>query len=1413
MKRLNVKLLIWIIVVSAVLLGAIVGLHGFQVSRNSKTYLKLAEQAEKQGQLPDAVSFYDQYLAYHPDDAKVQSRFALLLVDLAERPEATGALQFKALGSLKQALRLDPKNTEVRGRLARYLLRGGRVDDAVTELETLRQAEPANTEWEKLLAESRLRIGKHAEAVELLRSVVSKDPKDVRSYGQLAAILLRYVDDKEAAKQVLDDMVAANPDNWLAHLTHHDFQVINGQKEAAAEDLARALELGPDELEVRLTATRSAIDAKDYAQARTHLEHAASKHPKDFRIYQHLAGLARTEGKLPEAIAELERGLKELPESAELWEAMFQMRLAMRDLANAKLAINKLQELSVRPEYLDQYRAQILIQEGRFAQALRTLNALRPKVLNVPQMLIPVDMLRADCYGARSQSDLQIEAYRQILFLNPTYAPARRGLGEALYRSGQLTEAAEELSTLAASGDGAAALALLQVSIQQQLRLAPEQRNWSACDDIIKQLVEQIPDKRNMIALQIDYRARKGDFAGARELLLPLLEENPKDVALWLARIDLATEERGAAAGIEELKAAEAAVGAAGPLRQAQVNLYLRQGDEESKNALVKMADEVDQLPEAERAGVRQALANAFHLLGDYERAIQLLQAIAKANPNDLNARMNLFRLAREAGNDKMMQESLAEIKKLMGDDTFWQYGEAARIVAAVARNERPIADLKAASKLLDAPLAQRPKWGAPYSLLGEIEQRQGNIDEAILRYQRAFDLGDRSALTVRSLVVLMVIRNRAAEAEAIVNRIPRAREALGPRVMAMVDMMLNRQEEALDSATEAVKQAENDYSTQLWYGNVMLRHGKFREAEQAFLKAQTLAENVPDVWLALVNFYSMTQNIDAAKKAIAQAEARVPADQKDRTLATAYELIKEDDKAEHLYEESLKKSPDDLNLLRQFAQFELKRNKHQQSVDLLQQILERSKEAGAAADPHVRWARRTLAQMLASGGEFQHVRGAIAVLDGSTTQFPLDHQDRTLKADLLARLRDSKSRAEAIKLLSDNVAQDPTRVRDYVGLARLFNINGDWTSAKGTMLSAVKLSPKDGDLMLVFAEMLLQHRELTDAAEQLDKYEKEVQQKAPSYTSLRAQMAAIQDQPEQAIALARSLIAPPLPPDQIPQLKSVAAMLEGFARLASNPEPYYAAAGDLYREYVKEVPDDALVLADFLGRHGGIDEALQICDDSLAKGTPGRELVIRSALTFARNRAKELTDPQSQRVRDWIEAGIKEKPDEPTFYVLLADLNDLLGRFDESQKLYASLVANKKLVGNLKATVLNNLAYLLAVKDHKGKEAMPYIEEAIALVGPVSELLDTRAMVQLSLGENKAAVEDMKRSVGDGPSPLKLFHLAIALLKTEDEAGAADAFKQAVQMGLKADDLSTLERPQFDELKARFPTELSANN
>jgi tetratricopeptide (TPR) repeat protein len=368
-----------------------------------------------------------------------------------------------------------------------------------------------------------------------------------------------------------------------------------------------------------------------------------------------------------------------------------------------------------------------------------------------------------------------------------------------------------------------------------------------------------------------------------------------------------------------------------------------------------------------------------------------------------------------------------------------------------------------------------------------------------------------------------------------------------------------------------------------------------------------------------------------------------------------------------------------------------------------------------------------------------------------------------------------------------------------------MFNRTDDWPSAKGTMLTVLKQKPDDPRLMLLFADMLLQHREVTDAIPLLEKCQKLGVDKSPQYIALQAQVLAMQDQPELAISTAKSLVTPPLSPEQIPQLKTVANLLEAFAGRASNPEPYYEAAGELYREYVREVPDEVLLLAKFQGLHGDIDEALNLCEGAMP--TQGAEDSIRTAIMFSRSRSADLTPERRQRMQGWIDAAIKDNSKGGEILVLQADFFDFEGKYAECEKIYSDLLSDKSLSPYLRATVLNNLAYLLAVKNQQGDKAMTLIEEAVQLVGPISELLDTRGMVHLARGDSKLAIQDLRRSIADSASPIKLFHLAHALLQDQDDAAAAEAFRQAEELGLKPADVSAIERKNYDNLQARFPS------
>jgi len=231
--------------------------------------------------------------------------------------------------------------------------------------------------------------------------------------------------------------------------------------------------------------------------------------------------------------------------------------------------------------------------------------------------------------------------------------------------------------------------------------------------------------------------------------------------------------------------------------------------------------------------------------------------------------------------------------------------------------------------------------------------------------------------------------------------------------------------------------------------------------------------------------------------------------------------------------------------------------------------------------------------------------------------------------------------------------------------------------------------------------------------------------------------------------------------------------------------------------------PDPTLEQAKFFGRRGNIEAALRLCEESIARATP--ESAITVALVIARQGPVELTPVQQHRILGWIDTALAESPDRPAILLLAADLKDLQGEYQEVATMYRDLLCNDSLSDQQRAIVLNNLAYLMAVDENNGDDALPLIEEALQLVGPNSDLFDTRGAVWLAQGKPWAAIRDFRRAVRAAPSPIKVFHLADALLLWNDEYRAEATFESAIEMGLEPADIPPLERGNYEALRDRL--------
>jgi predicted Zn-dependent protease len=115
----------------------------------------------------------------------------------------------------------------------------------------------------------------------------------------------------------------------------------------------------------------------------------------------------------------------------------------------------------------------------------------------------------------------------------------------------------------------------------------------------------------------------------------------------------------------------------------------------------------------------------------------------------------------------------------------------------------------------------------------------------------------------------------------------------------------------------------------------------------------------------------------------------------------------------------------------------------------------------------------------------------------------------------------------------------------------------------------------------------------------------------------------------------------------------------------------------------------------------------------------------------------------------------------------------------------------------------MNNLAYLLALKEDRGAEALELLRRAVQTVGELPDLLDTRAVVCLTLGRGEEAVSVLEDLLVEVPSAGGYFHLAQAYRAARKPAEATASLRKALGMGLKPGDLHPLERPALQKLRA----------
>ena len=238
-------------------------------------------------------------------------------------------------------------------------------------------------------------------------------------------------------------MVAANPKSALAYVNRYRYNHEFGLP-ADKNDIARALELGPDEAEVLITAAELAREGNDLAAARKHVEHGLQKHPANPVFYRMSAGFDLAENHPDRAEAILRQGIAAVPSNVELKILLTEALISQEKVDGEEGAaswIERLRKLGLADGYAYYLEARVAMVKQQWPQAISKFDLARSLLAADPAIVSRINLMLAECHSRTGESEKRVAALKRAASGETTAAVAGPLLAQTMESEGRLDEA------------------------------------------------------------------------------------------------------------------------------------------------------------------------------------------------------------------------------------------------------------------------------------------------------------------------------------------------------------------------------------------------------------------------------------------------------------------------------------------------------------------------------------------------------------------------------------------------------------------------------------------------------------------------------------------------------------------------------------------------------------------------------------------------------------------------------------------------------------------------------------------------------------------------------------------------------------------------------------------------------------
>ena len=1077
-RKLNWKLLAWLVGTALVSATAVHFAHSQQMKRHAVTLLVDADRADADGKYYQATEYLKRYLTFNTRDTDALARYGFTL----DKISSSEVDRSRVIAVFEKVLARDRKRETVRLRLIELYLDLGWPADARRHAEILVQMRAKDAAVFVLLGRCYEAEGESTKARTSYERAVQLEPGRIEASVRLA-YLLRRLSFADSADAVMETMVRVNQKEANAYLERARYRIGNRSLKGAEEDLAEARKLAPKDARILLASADLAQWLGAAEEARKWWQLGVEQHAADAVLHAGLAALELQQSHPEAALPILRAALKRYPNDPELIYLQFEASLQLGNLKDAEAVIDALRARGGQTSLANYCAARLLLNQHRPLEAAQALEeTLRQSTLS-PRLAAHICLCMGQAYEQIGNGDRQLAAYSKAVELSPELVRVRVQLGATLLARGAIDAAVEQLSeaTRLPLPPAEVWTLLARALIQHTLALPLNSRNWNKVQAALDKAEANASQAVAVALLRADVLQARGLPADA--LLAKACIDHPKQPELWAVRARLAMRAGQFKRSAEILDEARGKLGDAVELRLAALECWSGAEGAQALDFLRAQETGLDRFAAPARAHLEAALAAIYFRLHNSAEGERLCRRMLEdSRAGDFSDWVRLLDLVLQGTDDALIDEVVQGLKNRESEaGAWWRYAEAAHLVSKAARGDRT--GLTEARAALEKVTRLRPGWGRAALLQAFLDDVHGDATGALDGYRRAFDLGERQLAVVQRLVVLLAERGRFTEADEVLRK---AQEQLIPRgefarTAAEIALSERNFERAVVLARLAVPEDTTDPVRLLWLGQMYVAAGQSAQAEELFRAVAVRAWDAEkkvwrydplDAWLALITHLARDNRPMEADSAIDQMRHHLPPEQQPFALGVCYEALGRMELAEKNYAEALERRKNESLLLQRLASLYIRVNQANKAEPLLLRMLG---PTVVAPEANLAWARLQLALLVAERGGEDNVKAAIVLIEANRRNGRETLSDERALAFVQATRPESRS--AALKTLENSRPVQPMEPDELFRLARLYEASkDDWSRVRELMDEVLKLDAMNPEYLAHHVTNLLKH-------------------------------------------------------------------------------------------------------------------------------------------------------------------------------------------------------------------------------------------------------------------------------------------------------------------------------------------------